>query len=564
MRPAPAGIAGRVSSLVPVVSSNPGASLPDGWAAVGFPDRGNGPYRLLRGANIDAVRAFEASVLDPRAAQERALARVLTAVAGTEQARALGLAAVRTVADLRAAAPIRPFEAFADALDRMADGASSVLVADPVRRFVKTSGTTGRPKLLPVTDAWARQVSAAQALWVTAMVQEQEEVIHGKALVGVGPVDEGTTRGGVRYGSNTGRMAAGQPWIVRARYAVPARVHEIEDAEVRSYVALRLALSADVRTWTTANPSSILATCRLFDRWREELTADCADGTLRRGPAAGLAASTRWRLWWATRRARLPDGVRLGERWRLAAINCWKGGAAPYFLDRLPAALGARVPVRDPGVSASEGTFAVPLHSSWWGGAAFADGPFVELVPEGGGDPVLLHEAEAGASYRLVISTVAGLLRYDLNDVVRVEGHLGRLPVLRFLRKGRDVLSVVGEKVTAEQVVEAARGAAAWATGFSVGVRLAEVPVYVLLLEGPGDVALAAAAFERALCALNPEYAGKRATFRLAAAVAERVPDGTFARVRASRLAAGAAEGQVKDPVLAHGDELDRLAGGWL
>jgi hypothetical protein len=34
--------------------------------------------------------------------------------------------------------------------------------------------------------------------------------------------------------------------------------------------------------------------------------------------------------------------------------------------------------------------------------------------------------------------------------------------------------------------------------------------------------------------------------------------------VRASRLAAGAAEGQVKDPVLAHGDELDRLAGGWL
>ncbi len=529
-------------------------------------DSGNGPYRLLRGTRRELVERFLASVVAPQAAEARALGRVLDAVRGTALGQRLALDRVRTVEEYRRAVPIRSFEDHADDLRRVAAGEAGVLTRHQVRSLVKTSGTTGEPKLLPVTDPWSVAVADAQALWVIAMVREQEEVVRGRSLVSVGPADEGRSAGGLVYGANTGRMALAQPWLVRRRYAVPYEVFTLSDPDVRHYTLLRLALAEDVRTWTTANPSTLLALARAAERWHEELARDLADGTLT-GPGAEVPlAMRRWWWWRLRRRVRLADGpIRLACHWSsLAAINCWKGGAAPFYLARLPAALGREVRVREAGISASEGYFGIPLHSSWAGGVAWTEGHLLELLPEDGGPARSLHEAEVGCDYRLVVSTTAGLYRYDMNDVVRVVGWWGRAPLMVFLRKGRDVSSVTGEKVTAGQVAVAAALAVPGARGFSVGVRLAERATYVLCVEGEvPDPAVAAAAFDAELRRLNPEYDGKRDTDRLTAAVCELLPEGTYARYRSWRLAAGAADGQVKDLVLAHGDDLSRLLGGW-
>lgn len=523
--------------------------LPAGWAHPDLDERGHPSYRFLRILRRALVERFRAAVRDPVAAQDQALARVLDAAQGTDFARRHGLDRVRTLRDYRAAVPIRPFADFADDLRRVAAGETTALVRHPVSSLVKTSGTTGEPKLLPVTAPWAREVAEAQYLWVLAMVREQQAITRGMVLASVGKAVEGRSAGGIPYGANTGRMAAAQPWLVRSRYALPPSVHAIEDPEIRHYVALRIALALDVRSWTTANPSTILALCRAMQRHREDLAADLADGTLIRGPAAALDPTARRALWVWLWRKRAPADFRPAAFWKLAAINCWKGGAAPFFLDRLAEAVGADLPVREAGISASEGYFGIPLHSSWSGGVAWAGGHLLELVDDAG-EAHGLHDVEVGREYRLVISTTAGLYRYDLDDIVRIEGHYFHTPVISFLRKGRDVLSVTGEKVTAEQVTEAVRrsieGAAA---GFSVGVRMAEKPVYVVWIEG-APVAGVAERFDRALRALNVEYDSKRATDRLADPVAVRVADGTYAAWRAKRMAEGAAEGQVKDPVI--------------
>ena len=186
-------------------------------------------------------------------------------------------------------------------------------------------------------------------------------------------------------------------------------------------------------------------------------------------------------------------------------------------------------------------------------------------MAEDGPDVLSLHEAEVGREYRLIVSTTSGLYRYDLNDVVRVEGRMSRCPVLSFRRKGRDVLSVTGEKVTAGQVVEAMRRAGAPLLGFAVGVEMAEVPTYVACVAGldPAVADVVAERLEHALRELNVEYRGKRETDRLRPLRCVVVPADTFDRYRAERLSKGAAEGQVKDPVLVHGDDLARVLGGW-
>jgi hypothetical protein len=534
------------------------ATLPDGWACPDLDASGPFPYRWLRFFRGAAIAKLHDACDRPEAAQAEALARVLDAAAGTPFARAHGLDRVRTLDEYRSAVPIRPWAGFADDLRRTAAG-EAVLVRHPVRSFVKTSGTTGEPKLLPVTDVWAAEVAEAQLLWVMAMVREQPECAQGKVLATVGKAVEGRTPSGLAYGANTGRMAAAQPLVVRLRYAVPPEVHDIEDAELRHYVLLRIALAADVRTWTTANPSTILALCRAMARHREALSADLTDATLCRGPAEALDRGLRRRLWpWLWRR-RPPADFRPLSFWKLAAVNCWKGGAAPFFLDRLPEALGGPVRIREAGISASEGYFAIPLHSSWGGGVAWAAGHLLELVPVGGSGAIALHEAELGKEYRLIVSTTAGLYRYDLDDVVRVVGRWRNAPVMVFVGKGRDVLSVTGEKVTAEQAAAAVRSALSGpAVGFSVSVRMAEQPAYVVYVEGAPIEGLAAR-FDAALRALNNEYDGKRGSDRLAHPVAEVLPDGTYARWRATQVARGAADGQIKDPIVVQPADISRL-----
>ena len=57
-----------------------------------------------------------------------------------------------------------------------------------------------------------------------------------------------------------------------------------------------------------------------------------------------------------------------------------------------------------------------------------------------------------------------------------------------------------------------------------------------------------------ALRAVNLEYESKRETDRLAPATAEHLPAGTYLRFRRRRVASGAPEGQVKDPIVALDD----------
>jgi hypothetical protein len=160
-----------------------------------------------------------------------------------------------------------------------------------------------------------------------------------------------------------------------------------------------------------------------------------------------------------------------------------------------------------------------------------------------------------------MVTTEAGLYRYDLDDVVECIGRCGETPVIRFVGKGRRALNALGERVTEAQAAEALRQAAErtglYPIGFTLGARLGEVPRYRLAVElaDEDDPTPLAAAVDAALRALNVEYEGRRESGRLGPPVVRRVVPGTFLGYRQRRVAAGAPEGQVKDPVLSLDDE---------
>ncbi|MEC8423105.1 MAG: GH3 auxin-responsive promoter family protein, partial [Myxococcota bacterium] len=297
-----------------------------------FPKDGSGAYRLLRAGAERQLRRLEAALDDPRSAQQGRLETILRGARGTAFGKAHDLDRVKSLEDFRCAVPIRDHTGHLPWLQRVAAGEPDVLTREPVEMLLETSGTTGTPKRLPVTATWARSVSAAQRLWVLAMLRDHPRVAEGAALTIVSPAVHGRSAGGLPIGSNTGRMHKAQPWWIRARYPVPYDVFRIVDADVRTYCLLRFALQADLRTITTANPSTLLLLARRLMLWREALSKDLADGTLRHGPASDLDRRTRRALRWKLRRRPVPKDWGLGQLWDLACVNCWQGGPAAYFV----------------------------------------------------------------------------------------------------------------------------------------------------------------------------------------------------------------------------------------
>ncbi len=499
-----------------------------------FPPDGHGPYRLLRALGGAPVARFHESLAQPEAAQRDRLSVILRGAHGTAFARAAGLLGTEGLTEFRSTVPISDHAAHRPWLDRVEAGEANVLTRERVLQLVQTSGTTGGPKRLPVTPTWARSVADAQRLWVLGLLRDDEALAGGAALSIVSPAVSGHTAGGLAFGSNTGRMFQAQPFWVRWRAPVPYEAYAIPDVSLRQYTILRQALAADVRSWTAANPSTILLYTRRLHEWWEELRRDLADGTLQRTGARGLPRRT------------------LGDApawpWNLRRLNCWTGGPARFFVDRLPGALGREIPVREVGITASEGYFAVPVDDG--DPVAWLGGHLLEFIDEDGAAH-WAWEVEVGRIYRLVVSTEAGLYRYDLGDLVQITGFVGRAPRMVFLRRAGAELSAVGERVTEAQLQAALRDTVPEASAIAATIAWAEVPSLRIAIGVTSELDTDIFdTFDRVLAGHNLEYADRRATGRYAAPQIVRLDPSAWERWKAVRVAAGAPEAQVKDPVV--------------
>jgi hypothetical protein len=167
-------------------------------------------------------------------------------------------------------------------------------------------------------------------------------------------------------------------------------------------------------------------------------------------------------------------------------------------------------------------------------------------------------EVAVGKEYYVFLTTTGGLCRYDINDVVHVEGFYGSTPEISFVRKGRGVTSLTGEKVSTNQIVAAVEKAAQ-ETGLAAAHFRAEADAaaerYLFRVEflRPPDPATARSfldAVDRNLKAANLEYKSKRDSLRLRPPILHLMREGWYDRERRARVAAGKRTFQDKTDVL--------------
>ena len=531
-----------------------------------------------------AARRFDAATNDPVGVQNAMLLDMMRRNAGTDYGRRYGFGSVRSFKDYQRQVPIVSFNDIAADIDRVVAGERNVLTAEDPVMFAQTSGTTGKPKLIPVVPSEAKGPHKDQMRsWIWHASHDHPGLLDGKVVSLVSPAIEGHTERGVPYGSTSGHMYKHQPSIVRRTYCIPYDVFEIADYIAKYYAIMRVGMEHDVRLVGTANPSSIMKLVEKADESSEALIRDIRDGTISDGVLiepeirAKLASlfrpnPTRARELEELRRRR--DGRLLpADYWpNLRLIGCWKGGTVGHYLDRFPLWFdpdGKKPqPVRDWGYLASEMRGSVPLSDQGSSGVLTIAANLFEFAEM---DSVLANpndtsrwicrtvgEIEPGQEYYIIVSTTSGLYRYDINDVIRVEGRYRGTPEIVFLRKGRGMTNLTGEKVSVNQIIEAHQQAADRAdvlvAHFRTEADLANSR-YVCRVEFAERVDDAharsfIAALDRSLMGINIEYEAKRKSQRLGPPVLHVMREGWYERGRQAQVAEGKRAFQAKTEVL--------------
>ena len=477
------------------------------------------PAAALHIMNPRAAALFTA--LEPHAAVSgdpwSRLRGLLERHAGTEFGRAHGFGAIRSPEEFREAIPPMNYEDHRSWIEHAANGERGVLACDELLGFERSSGTSSRPKWIPLTAGLQEEFACGLAAWFGGWRTRRPEVFAGRAYWALSPAGMAaeTTPGGLPVGM-TGD-AAYFPEAVGARLADWLVVPN---------------LSGDLSA--------------LFDETAETLLAT---------PDLGLVS-----VWSPTFLLGIDAAVqrrRPGKTWsdlwpKLALASCWADASSAPWIPLLRERLGT-VAIEPKGLLATEGITSLPdatdgsprlAAECHWHEFLDEEGRFTEL-----------RDLKLGCDYEVLLTTAGGLFRYRSGDRVRVTATNG-LPRLRFTGRSGAVSDLVGEKLHESEVLAALLETASRGLVAAIPQR----PGYDLWLEDPAPGPSIIQLLRR-----NPYFDQALRLRQLAPLRIRKLPGGWTTRLAASLAALrGGRFGDMKMPLLVttqHEEEMEQWLG---
>jgi hypothetical protein len=515
---------------------------------------------LVKARVLDAVK-FNLKTKRPYLAQEKVLFSIIKENKNTLFGQTHNFSSIRSIEDYQKNVPVNTYESARPLIKKMMNGEDNILLKKKVIFYGITSGTTSRPKFIPVTRRSRREKTGIMNLWVYHLLAKHPKALDGKAFVIVSPAVEGYAPSGVAYGSESGDAYRHIQPLIRNHYALPYEVFKIKDYEARYYTILRFGIEKNVTNAATLNPLTLLVLCQKIERYAKDIIEDirhgalnrsfCIDEEIRRILEKRLKPNPRRAL--ALEKLLIEKGALLPrDFWpNLELVECWTGGTVGMYLPEVFKYLPRRVSVRDFGYLSTEARCSLPISDNGPGGILTISTNFYEFIREEDYEResprcLTVEKLEKGGRYYVIITTSGGLYRYNIDDIIKVTGFYNKTPVIEFIQKGKNVSSATGEKLYENQIISAIHTARE-ATGIDVEFFCACLewqipPSYSFLVEFSRDPDVHQKRhflnhIEENLGKINIEYKAKRSSQRLGGPKLKVLEKGSFERFRKARLA---------------------------
>jgi GH3 auxin-responsive promoter len=393
------------------------------------------------------------------------LRSLLQAHQGTEFGREYGFSDIKTIAQFRSRIPVQPYSAFAPYTERMANGETNILTPDPLIYINISSGSTGTKKLIPVTQR-SRQFlskSSRAAMGFAVAAARRERIPLGKMLFTLSVNPLGYTNSGIAYAPVSTSDLRLMDAASRQLFAHPFEAFRISDTATRFYLCLLFALrDRQLRLISATFPVAALQLCQYLEQHAESLIHDLETGEI--ASDLKLEPDLRFKLerqWSADPQRAAELRHQLKTHGRLTPKQAWtdlsflitaRGGTSDFYFDRFPDYFG-QIPIFGGIYACAEGVMGVHRDFNTDGAILAIESGFFEFIPEDQWEveypqTLLPWEVKPGKYYRIVMSNYSGFYRYDLGDVVEIEGFSGQTPLIIFRHRRGGVMSASTEKTT--------------------------------------------------------------------------------------------------------------------
>lgn len=142
---------------------------------------------------------------------------------------------------------------------------------------------------------------------------------------------------------------------------------------------------------------------------------------------------------------------------KLSLVSCWADSDSYEIFIKLKGKLNfdkknTNLKFQGKGLMSTECIVSFPLENVENGSVAAYNSFFYEFIQVSGDklenrSPKLLDELELGERYCVVVTTNAGLYRYNTNDIVEVTGFYHKIPIVKFVGRINNFSDIVGEKL---------------------------------------------------------------------------------------------------------------------
>ena len=142
---------------------------------------------------------------------------------------------------------------------------------------------------------------------------------------------------------------------------------------------------------------------------------------------------------------------------KLSLVSCWADSDSYEIFIKLKEKLNfekknINLKFQGKGLMSTECIVSFPLENVKNGSVAAYNSFFYEFIQVSDDElenrsPKLLDELELGERYCVVVTTNAGLYRYNTNDIVEVTGFYHKIPIVKFVGRINNFSDIVGEKL---------------------------------------------------------------------------------------------------------------------
>lgn len=531
---------------------------------------------LAMQGGIQMMRLRSAS-LAPRIASDMTLRKILSEAKDTEYGREHHFDEIlkargpeQLFRAYRKNVPVNDYEALRPYIEKHKNGESDILIPGKPLMYATTSGTTNAPKWVPMSKEYLNNVySKMTKLWLYNFIKQRRYTFSGAVVFMVSKYHEGNAPDGTIFGSASGFVQHNAPDFIRQMYASIPEIFEITNYAAKYYALMRITMQRNVTLFVMPNPSSVLEMQKTVDENLDEIINDIEKGTISEN--FEISSDLRKKLLAKIK----PDPARAAELRQLKEkygrilpkhywphiqmMSTWKCGNTKIYVDKFADWFPNHTFYQELGYFSTECRFGLVLDNTI-NTVMFPHFHFYEFVEESeldSPDPHFynIYELEHGKRYNAYVTTLSGLYRYNMNDLIEVGPKFENTPTVHMVQKVNGIVSLTGEKLHEKQFVDAVAKAeelTEMKTNFFVGFADVENSRYEFYYEFKDQnitqeqAETFTHAVDKFLQDNNEEYHGKRKSFRLQDPATHRLVKHAFDKFKKRCIEEGMRDGQFK------------------